>query len=70
VSRAVAIGDALRLAGYALAGVEVVEAAAVDDAVARLPGDVALVILDREPDAAVRAALDRRPGLLWCALTA
>jgi vacuolar-type H+-ATPase subunit F/Vma7 len=71
VSRAVAIGGDLRLAGYALAGVEVIDAGG-DDAVTRalesLEDDVVLVILDKDPDAAALAALQRRKGTVWCSL--
>lgn len=73
MSRAVAIGSDLRLAGYALAGVEVIDAGdagAVQGALERLESDVALVILDRDPDAAALAALRRRPGTVWCSLPA
>jgi vacuolar-type H+-ATPase subunit F/Vma7 len=71
VSRAVAIGSDVRLAGFALAGVEVV-AAGDDGAVTRtledLPADVALVILDRDPGAGALAALRRRAEVVWCSL--
>ena len=73
MSRAVAIGSDLRLSGYALAGVDVIDAAgagAVADALEALDGDVALVILDRAPDATALAALERRAGTVWCSLPA
>ena len=73
MSRAVAIGSDARLAGYALAGAEVIGAdgaAAVTAALERLAADVALVILDADPGADALAALDRRPGTVWCSLPA
>jgi vacuolar-type H+-ATPase subunit F/Vma7 len=71
VSRAAAIGDDRRLAGYALAGAIVI-AARGDDELARaiddLPADVALVILSCEPTGAALAALAHRTGTVWCSL--
>ena len=55
MSRAVAIGSDVRLAGYALAGVEVIDAADAGTVTRLLEGletDVGLVILDKDPDAA------------------
>jgi vacuolar-type H+-ATPase subunit F/Vma7 len=71
VSRALAIGSETRLAGYALAGVEVVAAeddGAVVRALEQIEGDVVLVILGEEPGAAARAALKRHAGTVWCTL--
>jgi vacuolar-type H+-ATPase subunit F/Vma7 len=71
VSRAIAIGSDVRLAGFALAGVEVVGAdddGAVTRTLERLPDDVALVILDRDPDAGALAVLRRRAEVVWCSL--
>lgn len=71
MSRAIAIGSDVRLAGFALAGVEVVGAdddGAVTRTLERLPDDVALVILDRDPDAGALAALRRRAEVVWCSL--
>jgi vacuolar-type H+-ATPase subunit F/Vma7 len=71
MSRAVAIGSDIRLAGYALAGVEVIDAGdagAVTRVLEGLEADVALVILDRDPDDAALAALRRRQGTVWCSL--
>ena len=73
MSRAVAIGRDARLGGYALAGAEIVGADgadAVTAALEQLADDVALVILDAAPDVAALAALDRRPGTVWCSLPA
>lgn len=73
MSRAVAIGAELRLAGYALAGVELIDAAdpgGVTHALEALDGDVALVILERAPDATALAVLERRSGTVWCSLPA
>ena len=71
MSRAVAIGSDVRLAGYALAGVEVIDAGdgeAVTRALEGLAPDVALVILGSDPDAGALAALKRQPGTVWCSL--
>lgn len=71
MSRALAIGSDIRLAGYALAGVEVIDAGDADTVtrvLESLAPDVALVILDRDPDAGALAALRRRPGTVWCSL--
>ena len=71
MSRALAIGRETRLAGYALAGVEVVaaeDASAVTRALEALPEDVALVIFDEQPGMAARAALERHAGTVWCTL--
>jgi vacuolar-type H+-ATPase subunit F/Vma7 len=71
VSRAVAIGSEVRLAGYALAGAEVIDAddaEAVRQAIEQLADDVALVILAEDPGPAGRAALKRRRGAVWCLL--
>jgi vacuolar-type H+-ATPase subunit F/Vma7 len=71
MSRALAIGRVTRLAGYALSGAEVVaaeDASAVTRALETLPEDVALVILDEQPGTAVRAALERHAGTVWCTL--
>jgi vacuolar-type H+-ATPase subunit F/Vma7 len=73
VSRAVAIGRDPRLSGYALAGAEVIAAdgtAAVTAALEQLAADVALVILDADPGGAALAALEQRPGTVWCSLPA
>ncbi len=71
MTRAVAIGSELRLSGYALAGVQVIDAGDAES-VARtleeLPEDVALVILGSDPDARALAALGRWPGTVWCSL--
>ena len=72
MSRAVAIGSEIPLAGYALAGVEVIDAAGAEEvtrALESLEDDVVLVILGRDPDAAALAALRRRKGTVWCSLT-
>lgn len=71
MSRAVAIGSDVRLAGYALAGVEVIDAADAGTVTRLLEGletDVGLVILDKDPDAGMLAVLRRRPGTVWCSL--
>jgi vacuolar-type H+-ATPase subunit F/Vma7 len=70
MSRIVAIGDELELAGYALAGVEVVPAhgpEAIQGAWNRLGSDVGLVLVTAE---AVRGLPDLagRPDLLYVVL--
>lgn len=68
MSRAAAIGEDVRLAGYALAGVEVLaaeDAAEVLAAWERLPGDVACLILTASARAALGARLAARPRMVW-----
>ncbi len=68
MSRAAAIGEDVRVAGYALAGVEVHAAedaegfrAAFDE----LPEDLACLILTPSARTALSARLLERPSLLW-----
>jgi hypothetical protein len=71
MSRAVAIGDGLRLAGYALAGAELRHAVApaeLDAAWAGLDDDVGLVVLTPESYAALEARLAEREDLIWAVL--
>jgi vacuolar-type H+-ATPase subunit F/Vma7 len=73
VSRVAAIGEAARLQGYRLAGVEVHEACGSDQVGAAwrsLSSDVALVILSPAALAALGPAVDERPRMLWTALPA
>jgi len=68
VSRAAAIGEDVRVAGYALAGVEVHPAEDVQgcqEAFDRLPGDLACLILTPAARSALGARLLERPSLLW-----
>lgn len=68
MSRAVAIGDELRLAGYALAGAEVrhaVTPAEVEAAWAGLDRDVGLLVLTPESYTALEPLLAERGGLVW-----
>jgi len=70
VSRVVAIGPRGALAGYALAGVEAIDAgdaAAAQRAWDELPADVGLVLLGRAAQAALAERLAERP-LLWVVL--
>lgn len=68
MSRVAAIGADVWLAGYALAGVEVL---AADDAAAaiaaweRLPDDTACLILTAGARAAIGPRLAQRPRLVW-----
>ncbi len=67
MSEAAAIGDELRLGGYALAGVEVVHAAApaeVEVAWQSLSEDVGLLLLTPEAHAVLCARLPES-GLVW-----
>jgi vacuolar-type H+-ATPase subunit F/Vma7 len=67
VSAVVAIGERAQLEGYALAGVEVIDAgdgSAVQRAWDELPADVRLVLLSPAAHAALAAQLSQRP-LLW-----
>ena len=70
MSRVVAIGGVLELAGYALAGVDVIAAtdpAPVRRAWAELEDDVQLVLLTAEARRALPDRLDRG-GVLWAVL--
>jgi vacuolar-type H+-ATPase subunit F/Vma7 len=68
VSAAAAIGEHVRVAGYALAGVQVHAAEDPAEACAaweRLPDDVTCVILTPAAHAALDGRLDERPDLVW-----
>jgi vacuolar-type H+-ATPase subunit F/Vma7 len=70
VSRVAAVGAWAALAGYALAGVEVVEAddpAAVRRAWAELPADVGLVLLTQAARTALPERLEPRDRL-WAVI--
>ncbi|HVP76052.1 MAG TPA: V-type ATP synthase subunit F [Gaiellaceae bacterium] len=70
--RIVAIGEETELAGYALAGVEVVvagDAESVRRAWSELGGDVGLVLLAAQARRALPEPLERS-GLLWAVLPA
>jgi vacuolar-type H+-ATPase subunit F/Vma7 len=72
MSRIAGIGERAKLAGYALAGVELIEARAPDrvrEAWEQLDDDVGLVLLTPEARRALPDPL-RRPGLLWVVLPA
>jgi vacuolar-type H+-ATPase subunit F/Vma7 len=72
VSRIVAIGQATALAGYALAGVDVVEANDRDDvrrAWEQLGREVGLVLLTADARAALPDPIGRR-DVLWVVLPA
>jgi vacuolar-type H+-ATPase subunit F/Vma7 len=71
MSRAVAIGDGRRLAGFALAGVIVAPAAdgaAVRAAWDALPEDTALVILSPDAREHLDDRLGERTSLVWAVL--
>lgn len=71
MSRAAAIGDERRLAGYALAGAEVLPAATPAEASAALAGldeETALVLLTPEAYDAVAQELAGRRGCVWAVL--
>jgi vacuolar-type H+-ATPase subunit F/Vma7 len=71
VSVVVAIGEAERLAGFELAGVDVrgsEDAASANDVLDRLEGDVGLLILTPRAEAALRAKLAEREDLVWVSL--
>ena len=68
MSRAVAIGDELRLAGYALAGAEVVHAVApaeVEAAWEGLDDAVALVVLTPESHSVLEPRIVERGDVVW-----
>ena len=71
MSRAAAIGEEARVAGYGLAGVDVhpaQDAAAVTAAWVALPADVACLILTPSAHATLRERLAERPRLVWTVL--
>jgi vacuolar-type H+-ATPase subunit F/Vma7 len=73
MSRVAAIGDAGRVAGFALAGVEVHVAetpVAASDAWDELGVDVGLVILAPQAAADLERRLSEREGILWVTLPA
>jgi vacuolar-type H+-ATPase subunit F/Vma7 len=68
MSRAVAIGDERRLAGYALAGAEVRHAVTPEQAIAawaELAGEAALLVLTPEAHDALAGRLGERDDLVW-----
>jgi vacuolar-type H+-ATPase subunit F/Vma7 len=71
VSRAAAIGEDVRIAGYGLAGVEIhaaEDAAAVFAAWDALAEDVACVILTPAAGEMLRERLGERPRVVWAVL--
>jgi vacuolar-type H+-ATPase subunit F/Vma7 len=71
MSRAAAIGEEVRVAGYALAGVEVHaagDADAVRAAWERLSADVACVILSPAAHAALGPRLGEREDVVWAVI--
>lgn len=73
MSGVAAIGEAVRLDGYALAGVTVHEAPDGDAARAAfdaLPADVAVLLLTPRARSALAGHLAERPALLWVELPA
>jgi len=71
VTRAAAIGEHVRVAGYALAGVEVLAAEDGRAALAaweRLADDVVCLILSPSARAALGPRLAERPRLVWTVL--
>ena len=68
MSDAVAIGDARRLAGYGLAGVEVIDAATaaeIDAAWTRVDADTRLLLLTPETYEELADRLGERGRLIW-----
>lgn len=73
MSRAAAIGDERRLAGFALAGATVVHAATraeVESAWSALPDDIVLVVLTSDAFEVVEPRLAERSGLVWAVMPA
>jgi vacuolar-type H+-ATPase subunit F/Vma7 len=73
MSRVAAIGEARRVAGFALAGVEVYPAEnteATNDAWTALGDDVGLVVLTPRAAAGLERRLLEREDLLWVTLPA
>lgn len=71
MSRAAAIGEEVRIAGYGLAGVDVhaaEDAAAAVSAWEALPADVACLILSPAAREALGERLAERPRVVWAVL--
>lgn len=71
MSEVVAIGEHSRLAGFALAGVEVRGAEdepSANDVLDRLEGEVALLVLTPRAERALRKRLLEREDLVWVTL--
>lgn len=71
MSTAVAIGDARRLGGFALGGVEVIAAMGPDEVQAAwevLPHDTALVILSPDALEHLGSRLHERSDIVWVVL--
>jgi vacuolar-type H+-ATPase subunit F/Vma7 len=71
MSRAVAIGERVRVGGYALAGVEVLAAEdeqAAIEAWERLGDDVTCVVLTRAAYAVLASRLAAHPRAVWAVL--
>jgi hypothetical protein len=68
VGHAAAIGEDVRLRGYALAGVELHAAGSADEVAAaweRLSKDVACLVLTRAAQTVLAPRLRERPDLVW-----
>lgn len=71
MSRIAAIGSARRIAGFALAGVDVHPSESAEDAQAaweELEPDVGLLVLTPEAAAALETRLSEREGVVWLTL--
>jgi vacuolar-type H+-ATPase subunit F/Vma7 len=71
MSRAVAIGERVRVGGYALAGVEVLAAEDEQTAIEaweRLGDDVTCLVLTRAAHAALASRLAEHPRAVWAVL--
>ena len=66
--RVAAVGEEVRLRGYALAGADLHAAAGEEQLAAaweRLPDDVACLVLTRAAHTTLAARLRERPDLVW-----
>lgn len=71
MSRIAAIGPQTRIAGYAMAGVQVLVAEDAEGAHAAwdgLGGDVACLLMTSSAHAAVQERLAERPDLIWAVI--
>ncbi len=70
MSRVVALGASARVAGYALAGVNVLEtdAAGALEAWTRLPADTGLLLLTDDAATSLAGELSRAGRLLWAVI--
>jgi vacuolar-type H+-ATPase subunit F/Vma7 len=71
MTRVIAIGEDIHMAGYALAGVEAMPASTVAEAQAawcNLPEDTTVLLLDPDAHRALAEQLDEGTDIVWAVL--